>query len=80
MRHALPTDAEFFICDFSETFWQIPLHKSEQPRYAGVLKGQVLIYERTAQGSRCDPLSWAAAASKVLRLTQSLFYELDAPD
>eukprot|EP00971_Amphidinium_carterae_P046681 919826-Amphidinium_carterae.2 len=40
IRHAPPTDAELFICNFSEAFWQIPLHKSDQPYYAGVLKGQ----------------------------------------
>eukprot|EP00971_Amphidinium_carterae_P020296 399897-Amphidinium_carterae.1 len=70
MRHSTPDDAELFVCDFAEAFWQIPLQK-----------GQVLIYERTAQGSRCGPLSWPAAGAEVLRLTQSLFfYTQDTPD
>eukprot|EP00971_Amphidinium_carterae_P020925 412929-Amphidinium_carterae.1 len=70
----------FFVCDFKDAFWQVPLHESERPYFCGQMDGRILCYRRTAQGSRTGPLAWAALGALIIRLTQSLFYDANLSD
>eukprot|EP00971_Amphidinium_carterae_P083104 1644279-Amphidinium_carterae.1 len=70
----------FFVMDFQDPFWQVPLAHPERAYYTGRLGGDILVYLRTAQGSRCGPLTWAALGGLVTRLTQSLFFDADDTD
>ena len=60
-----------FICDAADAFWQIPLHPSERRFYCAMLRDgdrtRFLAYNRTAQGSRGAPLSWAVLFGLVCR-------------
>lgn len=73
----LEEDLEFFVLDFSEAFWQVPLEPSERRFFCCQLvidgKLQFIVFLRTVQGSRGAPLSWARLAALVMRLTQGLF-------
>ena len=68
-------DMEFMVLDFSDAFWQVPLHPEERRFFcakvqiAGVTK--YVVFLRTVQGSRSAPLSWARVAAILMRLTQS---------
>ena len=68
---------EFFVLDFSDAFWQIPLSPKERKFFAAMMsiKGikRFLLFLRTVQGSRGAPLCWARLAALIMRLTQSLF-------
>ncbi len=64
---------EWFIADFKDAFWHVPLHKREQRFFVVQLRGKVFVLLRTAQGSRGAPLTWARTAALVCRLTQAMF-------
>lgn len=64
---------EWFILDFVEAFWNIPLHPTERKRFVGKAGGRFYVFQRAAQGSRNGPLAWAAIASLLIRCTQGLF-------
>ena len=67
------------VLDFSEAFWQIPLHPDERKFFGArlTINGVIryLLYLRTVQGSRGAPLSWARTAALLMRLTFSFFDE-----
>ena len=67
------------VLDFSDAFWQVPLHADEQRYFCAQMNldgvKQFLVYLRRAQGSRGAPTSWARLAALVMRLTQSTFQE-----
>jgi hypothetical protein len=71
-------DMEWFVLDFTEAFWQVPLHPAERRFFCAMIDTagvrQYLVFLRTVQGSRSAPLTWARVAALVMRLTQSLFY------
>ena len=68
---------ELMVLDFSEAFWQIPLHPDERKFFGAKLtiEGTLryLLYFGTVQGSRGAPLSWARTAALLMRLTFSPF-------
>ena len=64
---------EFFVLDFSDAFWNIPLKHSERKFFVGKVNNKYVVYLRTAQGSRAAPLTWALVISLVVRCTQALF-------
>ena len=70
-------EVEWFVLDFSEAFWQLPLHSQERKFFWCKLdvdgKTHYIVFLRTAQGSRGAPLTWARFAALLMRLTQSLF-------
>ena len=74
---SLSEGLEWFVLDFSEAFWQVPLEPSERKFFCCRLniggKVQYIVFLRTVQGSRGAPLSWARLAALVMRLTQGLF-------
>ena len=79
-RHSTCTEdqsMEWFVLDFTEAFWQMPLSPQERRYYCAKLEidgiEKFLVFLRTVQGSRGAPLSWARLAALVMRLTQSLF-------
>ena len=66
-----------FVLDYSDAFWQIPVHKEERRFFCAtaVLNGQrqYLVFLRAAQGSANAPLLWGRVIALVMRLTQALF-------
>ena len=63
---------EFFILDFQNAFWNIPLHPLERRFFVGAAAGKLWAYRRAAQGSRNGPLAWAGPVSVLMRLTQGM--------
>ena len=67
-----------FVLDFSDAFWQMPIHPNELRFFCAMLEfagiPKYLLFLRTVQGSRSAPLTWARLAAVIMRLTQSLFY------
>ena len=51
----------------------VPLAHSERKFFVIKYRGVFLVFTRTAQGSRGAPLTWAAVASLLARVSQSLF-------
>lgn len=66
-------EIELFVCDISDAFWLIPLHPEERKYFVAKLHGKYFVFQRTAQGPRSAPLTWAAIAAVVARLAQSFF-------
>jgi hypothetical protein len=64
---------EQFVLDYTDAFWQVPLHPDERRYFVGMVRGIVLSYLRSAQGSRNGPLSWSVVVSLALRAAQSMF-------
>jgi len=64
---------EFFIADFADAFFHVPLAKSEQRFFTFLLRGRYYVLLRTGQGSRGAPLTWARLAALMARLTQAMF-------
>ena len=66
-----------FVLDFSDAFWQMPIHANELRFFCAMLEfagiPKYLLFLRTVQGSRSAPLTWARLAAVIMRLTQSLF-------
>ena len=68
-----PEEAEIFVLDFTNAFWNVPLHSKERKWFVGRVRGKWLVYNTTAQGSRNGPLAWCTLAGLLSRLTQGLF-------
>ena len=64
---------ELLIADFKDAFWLIPLRANVRRYFVGRPFNKYFVYLRTAQGSCGAPISWAAVAGLVVRLTQNLF-------
>ena len=68
-------ELDFFVLDYSDAFWQIPLHPEERRFFCAKVqiggKVQYVVFLRAVQGSRSAPLNWARTAALVMRLTQS---------
>lgn len=71
---------EWFVVDYTEGFWQIPLHPSERMFFCCKLttdrRPKLLVFLRAVQGSMGAPLSWARLAALIMRLTHALFYPI----
>ena len=61
------------VADVQDAFWLIPLAWSERRYFVTKFRGRFLVFQRTAQGSRGAPLTWAAIAALVARRVQSVF-------
>ena len=68
-------EAEQFVIDATDAFWELGLHPKERRFFVGKINGKYLVYLRTAQGSRGAPLSWAAVFGLICRCVQSLFWK-----
>lgn len=62
----------FLIADIVDAFWLIPLKKCERRFFTARLKGVYYSFERTAQGSRSAPLTFAAIIALASRRIQSI--------
>ena len=60
------------VADVVDAFWLIPLHPNERRFFAARLDSTYLIFNRTAQGSRLAPLTFAAIMALCTRLVQSM--------
>ena len=61
-----------FVADIVDAFWLIPINKDEQRFFVARFRNNFLVFNRTAQGSRTAPLTFAAIMSTAGRLLQSL--------
>jgi hypothetical protein len=50
-------DLEQFVLDYTDSFWQVPLHPKERRFFVGKIRGIILSYLRASQGSRNGPLN-----------------------
>ena len=62
----------FLIADIVDAFWLIPLKKCERRFFTARLRGVYYSFERTAQGSRSAPLTFAAIIALASRWVQSI--------
>ena len=61
------------IADVVDAFWNDPLHPTERRFYVARYRQKLLVWLRTAQGSRSAPLTWGQFAALLARLIQRLF-------
>ena len=72
-----PTESVILlVVDAEDTFWQVPLHREERRFYCAMLHmpgGRIryLAYNRTAQGYRGAPPSWAVLFGLISRCALS---------
>ena len=64
---------ELYVIDIKDAFWHLPLHTAERKKFAVFFRNRYYAFLRAAQASWGGPLTWAALASLVSRLTQPLF-------
>ena len=64
---------EWLVLDFTDWFFNIPLHPDERKHFAMSYKGTYIAYLTQAQGSRNAPLICGRVAALVARLTQAMF-------
>ena len=74
---AAETGVEFLVADVNNAFWLVPPHPADRRLFIVKHGGVFVVFERTAQGSRGAPLSWAAVASLLARVAQSLLLSDD---
>ena len=66
-------NVEQMVLDFEDAFWRIPLHPLERKFFCAQYQGKVIIWLRTAQGSKKAPFTWAQTAAMAARLVQGMF-------
>ena len=68
---------ETFVLDFSDAYWQIPIHKAEQQFFCATSliggKRKWFVFLRAAQGSSAGGTLWNRLSALLMRLTQSLY-------
>ena len=64
------------IADVTDAFWNIPLRERERKYFVASLRGHYYVFNRTAQGSRAAPLSFAAIISIAARWVASVNEDL----
>ena len=62
----------YFVLDFCNAFWLLPLSKAERRYFTAVFRGKYLVWLRNAQGSRGAPTAWAAMAGLLMRCAMSV--------
>ena len=77
MRNTDDSLVYLLIADVRDAFWLIPLAWEERRFFVAKFRGQYLVFNRTAQGSRAAPLTWAAVAALFARCVQSTFLTAD---
>ena len=63
---------QLYIADIVDAFWLIPLHRDERRFFCARLRNKYYMFNRTAQGSRMAPLTFAAVMSLASRWVQSM--------
>ena len=63
---------EQLVADISDAFWLVPLNPAERQYFVAQFRGQYLVFQSTAQGSRTAPLTFCALMSVAARLIQSV--------
>ena len=61
---------EWTIADFADAFFIMPLNPEERRYFVACYGGRYYVFNRTTQGSRGAPLTWARLAAQICRLTQ----------
>ncbi len=64
---------QLLVLDFSDAFWQIPLHPTERRFFTARVRNRWYAFLRAAQGSRGAPLLWGRTVGLVMRLTQGVY-------
>ena len=65
-------DLLYFVLDFIDAFFLVPLSKKERRFFVAQFRNQFYIWLRNAQGSRGAPLVWAIFAGLFMRLAMSV--------
>lgn len=63
----------FAVCDFTDAFYMIPLHRDEQRYFVASHKGCIYVWRRIAQGSLNGPNVFGRLSALVGRCTQACF-------
>ena len=63
------------IADITDAFWLVPLRKEEQKFFTATLRSKFYSFNRTAQGSRSAPLTFAALLATAGRWVASAVEE-----
>lgn len=64
-------EVTMLIADITDAFWLIPLKKEERKYFTATLRGKYYSFNRTAQGSRGAPLTFAAVIATAARWVAS---------
>jgi hypothetical protein len=75
-RHDLIT--EWFVLDFANAFFIVPLALEERRFFAIKLSDHYYVFKVQAQGAGLSPLIWGRVAALISRLTQCLFHNNEA--
>jgi hypothetical protein len=76
--YAATSESEWFVLDFKDAFWLLPLLPRERKYFVAFYKGKFLVWLRVGQGSRNGPQLWGRAAALLGRFTQSMFSDREA--
>jgi hypothetical protein len=72
-------DIWWFVIDFIDAFYQIPLSRRERRLFVAKFRKQFYVWLRNAQGSKAAPLTWAIFAALAMRIAMSVVERSDAP-
>ena len=68
----------FAVCDFTDAFFMIPLHRDEQRYFVASYRGAFYVWLRAAQGSVNGPNVFGRLSAWVGRCTQACFDDAEA--
>eukprot|EP00435_Cladocopium_sp_Y103_P022058 s1576_g5.t1 len=71
-----PGEVTMLIADITDAFWLIPLRKCERKYFTAMLRGNFYSFNRTAQGSRGAPLTFAAIIATAARWVASADHDM----
>eukprot|EP00435_Cladocopium_sp_Y103_P049753 s2113_g15.t1 len=69
-------EVTMLIADITDAFWLIPLRKCERKYFTAMLRGHFYSFNRTAQGSRGAPLTFAAIIATAARWVASADHDM----
>ena len=69
---------ELFVLDFTNAFFNVPLHEDQRKHFCITLRGKWYLFKVQAQGAGGSPLVWGRVAALVTRLTQSMYHPQEA--
>ena len=72
-HHSDEERTEYFILDFSDAFFIVPLHPRERRHFVVKFRGKYYVFLVLPQGASASPLSWGRVAALAGRLTQGMF-------
>ena len=62
----------YFVCDFKDAFYKLPIHPRERQYFAAVFQGSIYVWRRVGQGSTNGPCLFGRLSAFVGRATQTI--------